>query len=113
MRPFSAMLKAAFRLMFSSQQRLDCQLGYCEFIINDNALHGYRKFKSIVKIDAKEVVKQRNMGEGWVLRRNISITRIGAQQLRGFLGVGDGDEDSGLSKTYEERCVKVLLYMYM
>ncbi|GLJ14481.1 hypothetical protein SUGI_0234120 [Cryptomeria japonica] len=45
------------------------------------------------------------MGEGWVLRRSISVTRIRAQRLRGFLGVGDGDEDSGLSKTYEERCV--------
>ncbi|GLJ17548.1 hypothetical protein SUGI_0305250 [Cryptomeria japonica] len=100
------MSKAALGIISSRQQRPVFRLGSVlvqgDVICCDGILFGNRQFNNIARTDAKATLKERNLAKEWVLRRNIS-TRMGSQQARGFLGCGDGDEDSGLTKTYEEK----------
>ncbi|KAH9330869.1 hypothetical protein KI387_002977, partial [Taxus chinensis] len=109
MRPFSIMSKAALRVLSSRGQRpgfrLGSILGRDELICcnGDGGLYGPSQFNKIARSDAKGILKERNWRQEGIWRRNISIARMGAQQARGFLGCGDGDEECGLAKTYEER----------
>ncbi|KAH9314437.1 hypothetical protein KI387_023064, partial [Taxus chinensis] len=105
MRPLSAMSKTAFRIISSRQQRPVFRLGSIEFISSDENLYGHKNCNNMATIDSKGVVKARNLAKEGALRRDISIGTIGAQQVRCFLGVGDGDEDCGLPKTYNEKRV--------
>uniref|UniRef100_A0A0D6QWB4 Coenzyme Q-binding protein COQ10 START domain-containing protein n=1 Tax=Araucaria cunninghamii TaxID=56994 RepID=A0A0D6QWB4_ARACU len=109
MRPFSEMSKAAFRLASCRRQRAGVQIGLLlgrdEVISRNGDLHGHRELYSIARANSRGVVKKKDLTDEGILRRDVSVARIGAQQTRSFLGCGDGDEDCGLTKTYKEKRV--------
>lgn len=109
MRQLSAMSKAAFGLI-SRRRQLPCIrhgsiLGRHEITGNNGSLYALRQFNSIAGIGARGVVNEENIVDKGILKWDVLRARIGTQQTRGFLGCGDGDEDSGLARNYEEKRV--------
>lgn len=109
MRQFSAMSKAALGFI-SRRRQLPCIrhgsiLGRDEIIGSNGGLDVLKRFGSVAGIGAKGLLNEENIVDKGILKWDVFSARVGAQQTRGFLGCGDGDEDSGLAKTYEEKRV--------
>jgi len=107
MRQFSAMSKAALGFI-SRRRQLPCIrhgsiLGRDEIIGSNGGLDVLKRFGSVAGIGAKGILNEENIVDKGILKWDVFSARVGAQQTRGFLGCGDGDEDSGLAKTYEEK----------
>eukprot|EP01018_Ginkgo_biloba_P024071 Gb_36171 [translate_table: standard] len=108
MRPFSAISKAAIRLVSHQRQRLDPR--YASVLLqggfnSKRPSEILRQFSNIAGIDARGGINKRNWETEGILTLDKSRSGTFIQQTRGFLGCGDGDEDTGLSKTYEEKRV--------